>query len=250
MQALQRLLQVTEAVAATPGGATPTEVAATVGLSLSTVSRLLHDLDAADVVDRQQSSGRYRLGLRLVRIVQAVSQNPQTQGASRGVMTPLRDLAEETVSLHVRVGMQRLCIDVVPSPHAVARVIPIGVPLPLLGSATGEVLMSAVLPDELDEIIAAGGLSSTDADALRERLDHVRKDGWSLIADTWALGVTGISVAVRDLGGTTAALSVSGPSARFSRTRAQAMLPLLQKATRDLADAAMLESGSLAGWLR
>jgi IclR family acetate operon transcriptional repressor len=246
MQALSRLMQIIEAVTDAPSGATPTEVSSAVGLSLSTTSRIMHQLVDAEVLERAESTGRYLLGIRLTHIVQKAARHTTSQTATRAAIQRLRDLSGETVSLHIRVAAQRICIESAQSPQPVARVVHIGLALPLIGSATGEVLLSAVAEPELSLLINSSALPSDERVAFRRRLLTVREQGWSLIADEWVAGVTGVSAVVPNLGGDSGALSISGPSGRFGSVDAQRLVPALLEASRDLFDPGLLVGQVLA----
>lgn len=246
MQALSRLMQIIEAVTDTPSGATPTEVSSAVGLSLSTTSRIMHQLLDAEVLERSESSGRYFLGIRLTQIVQKAARHTASQTAARAAIQRLRDLSTETVSLHIRVGAQRICIESAPSTQPVARIIPVGLALPLFGSATDEVLLSAVAEPELSVLIGSFGLAREERAAFEQRLLTVREQGWSLISDEWVDGVTGVSAAVPNLGGDSGALSISGPTNRFGPADARQLVPALLDASRDLFDPGLLADQVLA----
>ena len=65
MQAIDRVLAILDAVTQQAGGATASEVAARTDLSLSTATRLLHQLAERQVVARADGDRRYILGPRL-----------------------------------------------------------------------------------------------------------------------------------------------------------------------------------------
>lgn len=236
MQALDRLLHIIESVASARGGATPTEVAAKVGLSVSTVSRMMNQLADEAVIEKSEATGKYRLGLRLLEILQLTSTANENHGAIRAVMTSLRDRSAETVSLHIRVGSQRVCIESVPSRHAVARIIPLGMAQPLVGSASGEILLAGVPAGDLQRVLDSLALSASAESALKKRLDRIRAEGWAIYEGKLVLGVTGVAAVVPGYGSEVGALSVSGPAERFRQQDIEAILPALRETARRIGE--------------
>jgi IclR family acetate operon transcriptional repressor len=240
MQALDRLLRIIEGVASARGGATPTEVAAKVGLSLSTVSRMMNQLADEAVIEKSRATGKFRLGLRLLEILQMTSAASKNHGAIQAVMTSLRDRSRETISLHIRVGNQRVCIESVPSRHAVARIIPLGEAQPLVGSASGEVVLAGVPDGDLQRVLDSLALSGPAERALKKRLDRIRADGWAIYEGKLVSGVTGAAAVVPGYGSEVGALSVSGPAERFQQQDIEAILPALRAGARRIGDLNLL----------
>lgn len=235
MQALRRILAILEIVANSGEPATATMVAQHTDLSISTASRLMHQLVAEDVLRRSGSGGGYTLGPRVVAIARAGTNRFDLREQARPILEALRDVTGETVSLHVRSGDNRICVASAPSRHAVARVVPLGLSLPLVGSATGEVLLAGVPAAERDELITE--LPDAERAALLSRLQHAREMGWLIVSDAWVPGVTGLSCAVADSEGTTVAtLSCSGPSTRFTEEVAREYTPHVLASAKEISD--------------
>lgn len=220
MQALDRVTAILEAVAASRPPPTARQVADRTGLSLSTASRLLLQMADRGLVHRAARDRSYTLGPRLLAIVRAGAGAYDFTASARDVMEQVRDATGETVSLHIRRGGERVCLQVVESQEAVRRVVPVGMALPLLHTATGEVLLAGAPPAERKLYVAALGLRSQEEQALLDRLDRIRMQGWTLVVNGAIHGVVGLSAAVRHAQETVAALSVSGPADRFTRDRA------------------------------
>lgn len=233
MQALQRLLAILEVVANTPGGATATQVSTGTDLSLSTTSRLLQQLVGEGVLDRSDRGGAYTIGWRLVSIARDGSDRFDVRERVRPILEGLRDLSGETSSLHTRSGTNRICIAAAQSHQAVARTVPVGLSLGLVGSATGVVLLAGTSAAERDQLFPS--MNDEERADLEASIDLVRERGWLLVADAWQTGVTGISAAVRKGDGDiVAALSVSGPSARFRKQTATSLSDRLLDAAREV----------------
>ena len=235
MQSLKRLISILEGVAAngTPTGAV--NIARELQLPLSTVSRLMHQLADEGLLHRSASSGRYSIGPRLFALAQVGAAQPKLAEAAHPLLTTLRDLTGETSSLHVLRGSSRVCIAVVESQRPVRRVVPVGLIQPALGTATGDVLLAWASPVDRAEAIAAAKLRIPERRDLDRRLERIRSDGYALVVDDWVEGVSGLSAPVCVGAVIVAAVSVSGPSDRFTRQVALRHLTAVWDATSSLA---------------
>lgn len=231
MQSLDRLVRILESVAVDGPSRSAAEVAEATGLSLSTVSRLMLQLADAGLLHRSDRERRYSLGPRLYALARAADQQIDVTAVARPRLEELRDKTGETASMHVLRGRQRVCIAEVPSHHSVRRVVPVGLAEPLLGSATGAVLLATRPAEERTDELDAEALEPAQRQSFEAAMDHARENGWALVVDDWVPGLTGFSAAVRDGQSTFATISVSGPSARFTREVAE-------RHVNDLLDAA------------
>jgi IclR family acetate operon transcriptional repressor len=236
VQAIDRVLAILDAVTRQAGGATASEVAARTDLSLSTATRLLHQLAERQVVARADGDRRYILGPRLFGLARRGSAQVDLTALARPVLQRVNEATGETASLHVRRGDARVCVAMVASPHAVARHVPVGTALPLHRNATGEVLLAGAPHQDRARYVGELRLPPRDEEELAARLERIAADGWALVVDDWVPGVTGLSAAVRDGAATVAALSVSGPAERFDPDAAMGHLPMLLAAARELSE--------------
>lgn len=230
MQALQRILAILEVVASRPD-ASASVAANETGLSLSTAARLMTQLTSEGVLAKLDD-GRYIIGPRIVEIARAGSDRFDLRAVAQPLLDQLRDETGETTSLHVRADTQRICIAASSSRHAVSRVVPVGLALPLPGSATGEVLLSGLPREALGTVTAT--MTDQEREALEKRVDIIRERGWALVSDTFVGGVTGLAAAVKDSRGVVAALSCSGPTQRFTPKVARSHVESIMAAAEHL----------------
>lgn len=212
-----------------------TEIAERVGLHKSTVHRMLATLEDKGFLERDRSSERYRLGMRIWELSAHRSRSGDPAVICLPEMERLRDTLGETVSLYVRDGNERIRIQAVQSNQAIRRVAPVGVRLPLYVGASSKVLIAFAEPSLAQLMMAAESLPpSIDAQSFREQLEEIRRNGYATSMEEREPGAAAVSAPVFDRSGRlAAALSVSGPAARFTTDiiREQAAL-VIQSATR------------------
>jgi len=216
MRALDRMVSILEAVADSKNSQTPTIIAARIGLSLSTVSRLMRHMADQGLLDRSEIDSSYTLGVRLLRMVQTALEPDDFVEAALPEMRHLRDVTGETVSLFVPRRDMRICLAQIQSNHPVRRVVPVGFTTELRGGATGEVLLASLPRVARDRYLGELRISSTELKALRARLDAIRQRGYAMAVGAWIEGVSAVAAGVFEGETIIAALSVAGPSYRFT----------------------------------
>lgn len=189
------------------------ELSRRLGMSRSTVHRLLTTMEYHQLVDRTET-GAYELGMHLFRLGSAV----QVAGVlSRLAHPSLEELAERfAVSsyLSVRDGDRALCVARVDRGPVRTTVYEVGDTLSLHLGAGPMILLAELPPAELDRILTRPLPSMTpetitDPPAIRKRLEGIRKTGAAYAADDVQVGLAAMGVRVRDRSGSViAAVSV------------------------------------------
>jgi DNA-binding IclR family transcriptional regulator len=161
------------------------------GLPRATAHRLAVALEDHGLV-RRDEQGRFELGLALVGLGREAAQRVPVAATARPVLEALRDYTGESVQLYVLEGGARRCVVSLQSTHGLRWIVPEGSLLPLDRGSAGRVLATGKGP------VRAAWVESVEE---REK------------------GVASVSAPVIDAGGAVAAaVSISGPVERMSRT--------------------------------
>jgi len=208
------------------------EIAARAGLPKPTAFRLLSTLvDAGYVV--QLSNQDYCLSHRLMRLAAVAQRTFSIRDVARPVMLETVAATGETVDLSVLSGIQRVCVDVLESPHPLKSIISPGETVPLTAGATGKLLLAYNEPKLLAEVIAASD-EPIDRKELSEKLEAVRRQGYAHTRGERLEGVEAISVPLRNHNGEVHyCLTLTGPSFRFD-PQLDRFIEIMLKASRDI----------------
>ena len=203
------------------------EIARRLGATPSTVSRHLGTLVAARLVEYDES-GRYRLGVHLVHLGNAVLARLDVRRSARPRLEALVAELGETATLSVPSEPDAITIDFVAAPHAVQGVSHLGRPSVAHATAAGKVMLAFTSRRPAQPLLRYSARTITDPDALELELERVRVRGWADAYEEREPGLNAIAAPVRASRGELAAIvAVQGPIPRFGRSAARAALPTL-----------------------
>ena len=179
------------------------------GLPRATAHRLVVALEQHHLV-RRDAMGRFCLGFELVALGHSASEQFALGELASPTLRDLRDASGESVQLYVREGDARRCVVSLQSPHALRWIVPEGGLLSLGAGSAGRVL---------------GG-------------ESLGRRGWIESVEEREAGVASVSAPVVDRSGAVvAAVSISGPIERLSRTPGAAFGAAVVDAARRISEA-------------
>jgi len=210
-----------------------TEIAARTQLNKSTAFGLVTTLTETGLLEQDEATGRYRLGLELFRLGCRV--NADTRRLVMPALDALTEQLEETVNFVRPEGGDVVYLIKKESPHSMRICTTTGQRLPMYCTAVGKAIL-ARLPDEEREKILRGftykpftdNTIVTEAD-LRQELLRVQWDGYAVDREELEYGL--ICVAVPVLDGAkrpVAAISCSGPKVRMTEEKIAEIRSALQ----------------------
>jgi IclR family acetate operon transcriptional repressor len=240
VQSVDRALDVLETLSAGQGALGVTEIARRVGLPQGTTHRLLLALTARGYV-RRESDRRYAVGLSAMRLGDAAYR--ELGAIAREHLVALVALAGETANLAVLEGEAMMYVAQSPSPHTLRIFAEVGRRVPVHSTAVGKATLAAMPPGEAARLIDVLDLvgstprTASTRDLLLAAVERVREDGYAIDDEEQELGVRCVAVALPAISGLRVAVSVSGPSERFSRSRAREVGARMPQVIAGLADA-------------
>ncbi|MQA97339.1 MAG: helix-turn-helix domain-containing protein [Streptosporangiales bacterium] len=179
-------------------------------LARPTAHRLAVALEHHRVVSRD-TQGRFVLGPRLSELAAAAGED-RLLAIAAPVLTQLRDLTGESAQLYRRQGDARVCVAAAERASGLRDTVPVGSALPMSAGSAAQVLLAWEDPERMHR-----GLRNARFTAAA--LAQVRRRGWAQSVGEREQGVASVSAPVRGPGKRTiAAVSVSGPIERLSRS--------------------------------
>ena len=227
------------------GEAGVTELARRLGLHKSTASRLLATLQRRGLVEQDEESGKYRLGLVVIRLAERAERTLDLRGISMPELERLARLTHETTGLGVLDADSLLTVAQADGPNLIAVGDWTGRSTPLHCVASGKVLMAAIAEREVLRIVRRGlarytERTITELEPLLEELARIRRRGYATALGEYELGLNAVSAPVHDArGNVVAAVHIWGPAFRLTPRR----IPELAVQAREAAAAISVRLG-------
>jgi len=221
------------------------EITIDLGLSKSTVHRLLSALMRRDYVRRIPSNGKYRLGIKLVELGQKAGEGDGLVTTAGPYLTRLVAETGETAHLGVLRNGEVVSLCAVESSKTLRTPATVGRRTPAHSSSLGKCILADLDPGEL--AIAMSSLRLTrftrhtivTEQLLISELAKVRRQGFAVDEEEFEYGLKCVGASIRDKSGRVqAAVSIAGPASRLGsdvmKLRAASVMEVTAQLSADL----------------
>jgi len=215
--AVQRAIAILDELADARSELGTNEIARRTGINVSTISRILATLTSGGLVEHVAVTGRYRLGVGVIRLASAVGDRLDIRSLARPHLAELASRTQETATLSVPGGHEPITLDYVQSPLSVRSVAEVGRASAAHATAVGKVYLAhgGIVPD--GPLAAFTERTIVDHDVLQTEVARVRERGWGQALGEREEDLNAVAVPVLDPAGQLVAiLGVQGPAVRFS----------------------------------
>lgn len=244
-QSAYRLLDVLSGLAMYPAGVGLTELAASLGLSASTVRRLLLVLVDRGFAEQDEATRTYRLGPQTRTLGGRHVDHQVLREVSRATLVNLKSESTETVFCSIRDGLEVVYVECLAAIHPVKMYGEPGTRLPLHATSQGKAIL-AYLPSFMTdrllrqmefEVFTQKTIS--DAADLQVELQQVRERGFAMNLEEREPGVMSVAAPILDPSGqAVAAVCIGAPTLRVSEDDLVARFaPMVMRAGDEISQA-------------
>jgi IclR family transcriptional regulator, acetate operon repressor len=244
VQSVERSLELFERLVATDQELGLRELSEASGLPVGTVHRLLAVLVGRGYVRQNPATRRYTVGFTALDLAERIRSRGGLAAQAQPFLRELVRLTGESANLAVLDGAQAVYLAQMAPRRLVRMVTEVGNRAPLYASGTGKLLLAHRPIDRREALLAQIELrpytqrTIDDRERLRIELDRIREQGYARDDGEFEEGVQCVALPVRDASKqVVAAFSVSGPSSRLTRERADAWLPEMKQVALDFSRA-------------
>jgi IclR family KDG regulon transcriptional repressor len=245
IQSIQRAIAILEDVARHRDGINLADLSKSVGLHNSTTFHLIKTMAQLGYVIQQKDSKRYRLGSRLFTLAAGALDENALLAAAAPIVEKLTADTGEAAHFAIRSGKDAVLIASTKASGMVQLADRAGATRPAYATAIGKVLMAAIPPGQLEQVIGDMELrrltpkTIVEPEALRREIEEVRRKGIAFDDGEFDAELRCVAVAVHDFSGRVAgAIGISGPIWRLS-------LQSLQEKARPVRESAAALSAEL-----
>jgi DNA-binding IclR family transcriptional regulator len=211
------------------------EIVEATGLAKTTVIRLVATLEQSGLL--WATSGGYMAGPGLWRWAHLARRSWELPAETLRMMRDLAARQRETVNVYVARDIYRVCIAQQESPQPLRHVVHVGDELPLWGGASAKVLLRNATPALLARVARSSPYGEDHVRRLREWIDEAAHQGYAVSHGEREDGLSAVAVPILGRSGTVlAALSLSGPTHRFTDERVQAFRTDLAQVAQRMAE--------------
>jgi len=241
VQSLNRALDIVEALNEPPYELGCNELAREIGLSSSTVHRLLITLEARGYIYQNPRNSKYRLGFRLLDLKNSAFNSKLTnlKEVALYYMEKLAESSRETIGLGILDKQEVLHLARVESPEVLKANLE-HFRLPATSSAIGKYLLAWLPEQKLDMILPSTfpmrtGNTITSLIKLKEEFIEIRKQNFAMDNEEGFEGVRCIATGIHDnQNNVVAAISIIAPANRFPDTKIPVFRDMLFSVAKDI----------------
>lgn len=219
------------------------EVSRKVNMSSSAAGRLMQAMRDMNILSQDSTTLLYSMGSRPLTWAGVYSSTFDVRNIALPYLHELHHNTMETISLYLMDGNERVCIERLESPQNVRIVARIGRRLPLYAGSAGKVFLAFLPLKRRDEFVNSTDLvpltakTIVDKAQLTKELEIIRKQGYSISRGEWLLDASGIAAPIFDQSGAVvAAVTISGPSQRFTSEKMEEYSGLIMRVARQISD--------------
>ena len=236
--AVQRAIAILGELAGARGELGTNEIARRTGINVSTISRILATLVGGGLVEHVTATGRYRLGVGIIRLANAAGERLDVRSLARPHLEELASQVQETVTLSVPGGHEAVTLDYVQSPLSVRSVAEVGRASAAHATAVGKVFLAHGGTVPVGPLPAYTERTIVDHAVLEVEVAGVRERGWGQGLGEREDDLNAVAVPVLDPAGQLVAiLGIQGPAVRFSPRVMRTAVKLLMERAEHISSA-------------
>lgn len=239
-QAVVRAIRLLKSFSAHQPKMSLAELGASLGLTKTTAHRLLAALESEGLVGRDEVHGTYHLGPAMIALGSQALLTSDLRTAARPSLEAIAMECQETTTLEVLVGDHMLVLDGVAGRHLISATLDIGTRWPIHATSTGKALLAHAQELTRDQLISAPLKRFTDSTQTRKaelmaELKAVKERGYAVAQEELEVGYVAVAAEFRGPDGEIeGALSIGGPTSRFTRGKIRVLGGRLRAAADQL----------------
>jgi len=203
------------------------------GLAKTTVIRIVQTLEQSGLLWATPSG--YMAGPGLWRWAHLARRSWELPPETQRLMRELAARERETVNVYVARDIVRVCIAQQESPQPLRHVVRVGDELPMWAGASAKVLLRAASPALLERIARSSPFGDDHVERIREWIEEATQQGYAVSHGEREAGLSAVAVPLTGRTGTVvAALTLSGPTVRFTDERVAAFADALLAAAKQM----------------
>jgi DNA-binding IclR family transcriptional regulator len=239
--AVERALGMLEAVAQTSDGLSNAEISRKLNIPKSSASYLLRTLETQGYLTRDEESGKYRVGLKILSLSRGALGGLEVRGVALPIMRHLMQQTGLTCHLAVLDGPEAVYVEKVEPEGFIRMDTWVGRRMRVHATSVGKAIVAHIPKDQLEDILRKREMEKrtpktiTTLPRLLRELEKVRTQGYAVDDEENNLGARCLGAPVFDERGNIAAsLGLSGTTQQVSPHTMPRIIEALKDAARHI----------------
>lgn len=216
------------------------EIVEELDLNKSTVHGIISTLKYHGLIEQDEETQKYRLGVYLMELGDLVSKTIDVVNIARPYIVNLCNQVEETVHLGSLDKLEVIYIDKVESTQSMRIFTARGARNPGYCTGIGKAMLAYANNEILDalkqsELIGYTPNTITDKQKLIDEFENIRKLGYAIDNEEKNIGLTCVAAPIFNYSGEAKyGISISGPTARMTDEKINNIINLVKDATKEI----------------
>ncbi len=204
IQSVSRCFSIVDAISRAGEELGAQQLSSSLGLHISTTFRFLQTLVQSGVIERNSRNGKYRLGMKLLDWGMQVLRQMDLRRDAQPFLRELADSSQQTIHMAVYDRGAAIYIEKIDGLSPLRGFSELGKAAPLHCTGVGKVLMAALPPEELAQLMKIYKLTRytpntlTNIQSLHKELERIRTQGYTIDEEEHEPGVRCVAAPVRD----------------------------------------------------
>lgn len=239
--AVERALAMLEEVSQASDGLSNAEISRKLNIPKSSASYILRTLETQGYLARDEASGKYRVGLKILSLSRGALGGLDVRGVALPVMRRLMQETGLTCHLAVLDGADAVYVEKVESEGFIRMDTWVGRRMRVHATSVGKAIVAYISEETVKEIMSKGGMEKrtpktiTTLPRLLKELEKVRSQGYAVDDEENNLGARCVAAPIFDQrGAIEASLGLSGTTQQVSPQTMPRILEALKDAARHI----------------
>ena len=228
IQSVDRACSILVLISNDAGGSTVSDLARQLSVHKSTISRLLAALENAGMVERDSQTGRFHLGLQILKMSGVILGRLEVLRIADPALRRLAEATQETVNLAIRFKSEAINIAQIPGSNILRSIDWTGKTTPLHRGAAAKALLAHLDRSELECYLILVNASGANLDPAEywSSIDEIRLNGFAVNRGETNREIYAVGAPVFDSRGRCcASVSIAGYRSALSDTRIAELAP-------------------------
>ena len=253
MKSLEKIIKILDYLSDVERDVGITELSLELNLPKSTVHRILKNLSRYSVVEKENETSRYKIGLRLLKYSNSLLRSFDLRQIVKPILKKVCNETQETTFLTVWRNNQGLCIDSISSSRSTNThlFVEIGREMPFHCTASSKILLANQSIEDIKRIINKKNFlrytpnTITDHEKLLIHLLDIKNKDYAICDEELEEGIKAIAAPIKNINGkTVASITITGLAKRISSSNMERLIKIVTNSAQEISKKLGYKEGS------